>query len=301
MAQIVTTVGYGDFTPTTWYSQLFMSFYCVLCMLVVAGLISSIAEQAVRRMQRRLNAKLAGEESDDDSQEPSALSKWLQKYGDLLAATFLFWSMVGLGTFYFGYIEGCTCSYGVSAIPGCRDHTQAECRATGGNDFTYVQAFYMSCITLTTIGFGDYSPMSKNGRIFATFFMIIGIATTGNFIRAFSVVFMSGQEDAHEVDVEECFGRIDTNGDGHLDRYEFVSFCLMEHGLLTKEQFDSINKQYAALDVNGDEKVTLQMIKDRGGGKHVHIEPAAGRAGPTYGNAVLQSAGGASAWSPKQR
>ena len=30
MAQIVSTVGYGDFTPTSWYSQLFMSFYCVL-------------------------------------------------------------------------------------------------------------------------------------------------------------------------------------------------------------------------------------------------------------------------------
>ena len=132
----------------------------------------------------------------------------------------------------------------------------------------------MSCITLTTVGFGDYSPMSRHGRIFATFWMMIGIATTGNFIRAFSVVFMSGQMDSQGLDVEECFHRIDTNGDGHLDRYEFVSFCLLEHGLLTKEQFDSINNQYAALDVNGDEKVTLQMIKDRGGGKHLRVDSA---------------------------
>jgi potassium channel subfamily K len=307
MAQIVSTVGYGDFTPTTWYAQLFMSFYCVLCMLVVAGLISSIAEQAVRRMERELNSKLAGQNKDEGNEgsscggrlnEASSFSKWFKKYGDLAVATFLFWFMVALGTFYFGYLEGCTCSYGVSRIQGCIDHPQETCRATGGQDLTYVQAFYMSCITLTTVGFGDFTPMSQHGRIFATFWMTIGIAATGNFIRAFSVVFMSGQQDLERVDVEDCFHRIDVNGDGHLDRYEFVSFCLLEHGLLTKEQFDSINKQYEALDVNGDEKVTLQMIQDRGkGGKHVHVEfqgqqrtaPNAilGARGPTGGSPTL--------------
>jgi hypothetical protein len=240
-------------------------------------------------MQNRLNSKLAGEDkSGVQAEEPSAFSQFVQKYGDLSAATFLFWFMVALGTWYFGYLEGCTCSYGVSRIQGCKDDTQELCRATGGNDFTYVQAFYMSCITLTTVGFGDYSPMSRHGRIFATFWMMLGIATTGNFIRAFSVVFMSGQMDGQGLNVEEAFHRIDTNGDGHLDRYEFVSFCLMEHGLLTKEQFASINKQYAALDINGDEKVTLQMIKEFGGGKHVRVGSPTRSTAP---NAVLKSAG----------
>merc|ERR1719281_2315290 len=225
-------------------------------------------------MQRRLNAKLEGQGKDTDreAEEPSAIWKTLHKYGDLCVATFLFWFMVALGTWYFGYFEGCTCSYGVSRIDGCKDHTQEECRATGGNDFTYVQAFYMSCITLTTVGFGDYSPMSEHGRIFATFWMPIGVACTGNFIRAFSVVFMSGQMEGRELNLEACFHRIDTNGDGHLDRYEFVTFCLLEHGILTKEQFDSLHKQYDFIDINGDEKVTLEMIKQRGAGKSVRVE-----------------------------
>jgi potassium channel subfamily K len=284
MAQIVTTVGYGDFTPTSWYSQLFMSFYCILCILVVAGTISSLAEQAVRRMERKLAAELT-KNPGDKSQEPSAFAKWTEKYGDLCVGTILFWSMVGIGTFYFGYLEGCTCSYGVSKIQGCQEHTQEECRATGGNDFTYMEAFYMSCITLTTVGFGDFSPMSEHGRIFATFWMPIGVACTGNFIRAFSVVFMSGQMDGTEVNVEKCFNQIDTNGDGHLDRFEFVTFCLMEHGLLTKEQFDSLNKQYDFLDIHGNEKVTLEMIKQRGGGKSVRVEPRQSSQGSA--NAVL--------------
>lgn len=292
MAQIVTTVGYGDFTPTSWYSQLFMSFYCVLCILVVAGTISSLAEQAVRRMERQLSANLTKSTEGGRHEEPSAVAKWSAKYGDLCVASVLFWSMVALGTWYFGYIEGCTCSYGVSTIQGCKDHTTAECRATGGQDLTYMQAFYMSCITLTTVGFGDFTPMSQHGRIFATFWMPIGVACTGNFIRAFSVVFMTGHMEGQELNLETCFKRIDVNGDGHLDRYEFVSFCLMEHGLLTKEQFDAINKQYDRLDINGDEKVTLEMIMNRGGGKSIKIEPIASssKQGGGSANAVLKQA-----------
>merc|ERR1719171_2916614 len=242
-------------------------------------------------MERRMFAKMTKGEDGKDV-EPTAFAKWSAKYGDLAVATTLFWSMVILGTVYFGYIEGCTCSYGVTTIQGCKEHTQDECRATGGNDFTYMQAFYMSCITLTTVGFGDYSPMSQHGRIFATFWMPIGVACTGNFIRAFSVVFMSGEMEGRGLEIEQCFHRIDTNGDGYLDRYEFVSFCLMEHGLLTKEQFDSINKQYEILDINGDERVTLEMIKQRGGGKSIKIEPIArsSKQGGGSANAVLKQA-----------
>lgn len=196
---------------------------------------------------------------------------------------------MALGTWYFGYVEGCTCSYGVSTIHGCKDHTQEECRATGGQDLTYMQAFYMSCITLTTVGFGDFTPMSQHGRLFATFWMPIGVATTGNFIRAFSVVFMSGQMEGRDLNIETCFHQIDVNGDGYLDRFEFVSFCLLEHGLLTKEQLDSLNKQYEVLDINGNERVTLEMIKARGGGKAVRVEPLSARGGQGA-NAVLQSA-----------
>merc|ERR1719453_2549699 len=237
-------------------------------------------------MERQLSSKLASAEEGQKKDEESALAKWSAKYGDLCVASVLFWSMVGLGTLYFGYLEGCTCSYGVSRIQGCKEHTQEECRATGGNEFTYMQAFYMSCITLTTVGFGDFTPMSQHGRLFATFWMPIGVATTGNFIRAFSVVFMSGQMEGTEVNLETCFNQIDANGDGSLDRYEFVTFCLMEHGLLTKEQFDGLNKQYDVLDINGDEKVTLEMIKARGAGKSIKIEPVKAN---KAANAVLQS------------
>ena len=38
-------------------------------------------------------------------------------------------------------------------------------------------AFYMTLITLTTVGFGEVHPLSPQGRVFASFVMLVGVAT----------------------------------------------------------------------------------------------------------------------------
>jgi voltage-gated potassium channel len=38
-------------------------------------------------------------------------------------------------------------------------------------------AFYMTLITLTTVGYGEVRPLSFNGRVFASFLMLVGVAT----------------------------------------------------------------------------------------------------------------------------
>jgi voltage-gated potassium channel len=38
-------------------------------------------------------------------------------------------------------------------------------------------AFYMSLITLTTVGYGEVHPLSFQGRMFASFLMLVGVAT----------------------------------------------------------------------------------------------------------------------------
>jgi voltage-gated potassium channel len=38
-------------------------------------------------------------------------------------------------------------------------------------------AFYMTLITLTTVGYGEIRPLSFQGRVFASFLMVVGVAT----------------------------------------------------------------------------------------------------------------------------
>ena len=73
----------------------------------------------------------------------------------VLYAGALFLLAIAAGTVVFGVFENCSCSYGRTAIEGCDPQ---NCEATGGSTRSVLDAFYLSCITLTTVGFGDQTP-----------------------------------------------------------------------------------------------------------------------------------------------
>ncbi|MBC7926644.1 MAG: potassium channel protein [Bryobacteraceae bacterium] len=43
--------------------------------------------------------------------------------------------------------------------------------------YTLLEGIYMSLMTVTTVGYGEVVPLSTNGRIFNSFFMLIGVST----------------------------------------------------------------------------------------------------------------------------
>jgi hypothetical protein len=43
--------------------------------------------------------------------------------------------------------------------------------------WTLFDAFYMALMTLTTVGYGEIHPLSFHGRVFASFLMLVGVAT----------------------------------------------------------------------------------------------------------------------------
>jgi len=50
--------------------------------------------------------------------------------------------------------------------------------------WSWVDSFYFSVITLTTIGYGDLSPSTDVGKIFTIFYIISGLGVILGFINA---------------------------------------------------------------------------------------------------------------------
>lgn len=47
---------------------------------------------------------------------------------------------------------------------------------------TWLDAYYLSVITLTTVGYGDVTPHTHIGKIFTTFYIFFGVGILGTFI-----------------------------------------------------------------------------------------------------------------------
>jgi hypothetical protein len=56
--------------------------------------------------------------------------------------------------------------------------------------WTFFQGIYFSVITLSTVGYGDFSPATFGGRFFTIFYVLIGVGI---------IVSLAGQLAAHLV------------------------------------------------------------------------------------------------------
>ncbi len=73
------------------------------------------------------------------------------EYRDLLITTTI---VIALGSIVYHYLEG----------------------------WSWIDSVYFSIITLTTIGYGDFSPQTDEGKLFTIFYIIIGLGIILSFV-----------------------------------------------------------------------------------------------------------------------
>lgn len=297
VVQIVTTIGYGDFTVQTERMKLFCAFYVVLTLIFVAYALNlavawmqGTAQRKMRKFLRscevkafkatqtlsKFSPRTSPTSGDDMTHHPSqeltrAETKELVKqikndwgaYNELAVATLLAIAAVAFGTIFYATYENCTCSYGKSQVEGCKEGTLEECIATGGYQKSWVSSFYMSVITLTTVGFGDHSPRSWWGRVVGIVWMLVGVAFTANWIGSMTAVFFESSRQNLVVETrmsKDIFDKMDKDGSGALSREEFQCYFLVKNGLVSQEDLDLIDAHYDKIDTLKNNKVTFDMI-----------------------------------------
>jgi len=263
IVQIVTTIGYGDITVTTEGAKLFMAFYVFFTLLLIASFVTdslsklmTYNENFLRKRLRIVEAKM----SDKIEDEQAAKGVW-GKYNELASAFAIFWFYAAFGTVFYALYEPCSCSYGVSEIGGCIEGP--ECSATGGATKTWIDAFYMSIITLTTVGFGDHTPRSYYGRLIGCFWMLFGVVATANMLGKFSALmdYSAKEEKRLKSMSKDIFKRIDADKSGALSMMEFRSFALLKFGLITEADMDEIDHIFHAIDKDGSGHLSFEEIE----------------------------------------
>ena len=65
-------------------------------------------------------------------------------------------------------------------------------------DWTLFDSLYATIITITTVGYGDLSPQTQSGRIFAIFFTLVAIGLAGYAISSATAVIFETQREKNE-------------------------------------------------------------------------------------------------------
>ncbi|EBF5123299.1 potassium channel family protein, partial [Listeria monocytogenes] len=70
---------------------------------------------------------------------------------------------------------------------------------------SYADAFWWTIVTVTTVGYGDLSPVTIYGRIIAGILMLLGISIIGVVTSIISSLFISNEKDISKIiaDVEK--------------------------------------------------------------------------------------------------
>eukprot|EP00931_Biecheleriopsis_adriatica_P055073 TRINITY_DN32487_c0_g1_i1.p1 TRINITY_DN32487_c0_g1~~TRINITY_DN32487_c0_g1_i1.p1 ORF type:complete len:229 (+),score=42.32 TRINITY_DN32487_c0_g1_i1:344-1030(+) len=180
----------------------------------------------------------------------------------LAHALVFFLASITFGTIFYALVEPCSCSFGATAIAGCVDTNYDTCVKSGGSIKTFAESFYFSVITLTTVGFGDFTPLSHTGRWVGIFWMLLGVASTGNFISQLASFLFEHQRHERKLEqaVDNFMDKLDADRDGCLSRAEHHLYMLKKQGILTDAMYSSLERHFEELDVNLQHKVTIEQL-----------------------------------------
>jgi len=258
--QIVTTVGYGDITPSDPAGQVLVASFILLGVVLVGVVAAEMLKVLVRGGERAIIRAICHDEDamDDDgvrrvmstrSQGRGMLQEQLAKemssddfkeqsrvYSEFLLSIAPFTLCLVIGTLFFRWYPG--------------------------EDKSIWQAFYMSCVTLTSVGFGAVTPTTQGGKLFSSFWMLIGVGATAHMIICFGNWFLKRHREIQVGQLQlELLREMDEDGNNSVDKCEFLRFELIRTGLCQKEDIDKILHRFQRLDLDKSGSIDLEDLK----------------------------------------
>jgi hypothetical protein len=194
----------GGSSAASWFSftKLLLSMQVLIGIVLIGLLIGSLGESFRSLMQKNqqlvydgmaktplVETPAVGEASKLDHPEKGACGS----VGKLELALLSLLTVILLGSFAFCYLD----------------------------DLSFVDAFYLTVVTVSTVGYGDLAPSSLYSKIFACFFVPLGVAFVASAIDLVSSRITSAREDELEKFVLGQFGERGSLESNDLTAFDF--------------------------------------------------------------------------------
>ena len=127
-----------------------------------------------------------------------------------------------------------------------------------GVGFNVGDALYYSLVTATTIGYGDFAPTTKNGRLVAIIFIPLAVGAMGHFLSIVANAVMDAKQARMRRKIAqkdlslEDLDAMDANKDGDVCFAEFLEFMLIAMDKVDKQLIDELRTSFNSLDKDGN-------------------------------------------------
>ena len=258
IAITVTTVGYGDMSPKSDAGKIFVMVFIIVGVALAGVMMTKITDwmlekqknavkrseekakemmqQDLAKLKQNLGARVSEAELARSTSSKEAEGKSKVEANSIASALVVISIVVTLGAVVMGQLEG------ISFLDGC----------------------YWSIVTSTTVGYGDVTPKSADGRIFASFYAFITIGVMGWAVgQIASSAISTSVEAASHVEAFKLTPEslVQMGGEkGYVDQYDFAVAMMLAMGKATQEDFDLVANRFNELDVNHDKTLDAKDL-----------------------------------------
>lgn len=245
-----TTVGYGDLSPKTKYSKIFVILYALVSICIASSYLAYFVGLFIDEQEEVLvSAILTGKNEDEESNRPKDPEEQIKiategigesELQSMTLSILLLIVVFVSGVFIFVHIE----------------------------NLSFLDAIYTTIISSTTVGYGDFSPSTRKGRILASIWITFSTISLARVISNFTEIRMSAKERALARRVltasmdTKSFQHLDRNEDGSVAWGEYLSGLLVSLGKVTQEEIDVFKTRFNDLDNNGDGKIRVSELRN---------------------------------------
>jgi len=130
-----------------------------------------------------------------------------------------------------------------------------------------IDSFYWTVATYTTVGYGDLSHSGDVGtKWFLIFYILVAVALAAAFLGNFAHLFVKTNMDAKLKAVvekgvtENMIKAMDVDGNGDVDRAEFLQFMLIKMGKVDVQSMRELNVMFDSVDLTKSGTLTMADV-----------------------------------------